>query len=146
MNDKIQIDVAIAPTVRPDHWLNDPQYAWFKHGYLAASVSSQSIPTLSEIGDIGGLYYVVSEILYENDIVPDGNGGLKRLSSCVTAQADKRDEARDCLIRDATKVIKAIKTMESELSGLYLSNLGYAAMDTLRRFSSSLSAAAKDGT
>ena len=80
MNNKIEINVAIAPTIRPDHWINQPEYAWFKNGYLAASVSSNAIPTLADINDIGGLFYVVSEILYENDIVPDGKGGLKCVS------------------------------------------------------------------
>ena len=76
----ISASVVIAPRIPPDHWLNDPKYAWFKNGYLAASISSDAIPTLAEIKDIEGLYRVVYEILYENDIIADGVGGLKSVA------------------------------------------------------------------
>ena len=66
---KMNINVMMANTIKPDSWLNDERYEWFRTGYNYAANSTNAIPALSKVSP-EELYYAVTSILYgaEGDI------------------------------------------------------------------------------
>ena len=73
--------ILVANPIPSNHWLNEPEYAWFKNGYNYACTQTLAIPALANIQDVGSLYFAVMTILRENGIGTDEDGKLKILST-----------------------------------------------------------------
>jgi hypothetical protein len=56
--------IHIVNPTQPNHWLNEPDYEWFKKAYLYASQKNQVIPILAKL--------TAEEVFYIFDALLDG--------------------------------------------------------------------------
>jgi broad specificity phosphatase PhoE len=58
----IENGIAFSEPIKPDSWLNEPRFAWFKTGYQYAQTQTRAIPALAQIAP-EELFFAVSSIL-----------------------------------------------------------------------------------